>query len=411
MGQIDPAEAARRLTRLDEAFRPSGPVTDANLFAGRLEQLASVAEAVTGVGQHVVIYGERGVGKTSLASVSSLLQRGRGAVTMRVNCDPSDNFASLWRKVTDELVLEQASGDADYARRLREPAERAADVLLEADEVGPSQVRLATRHLSNAGQVVVVFDEFDQLADRETKTMFSNTIKLLSDNVETTTLVAVGVADSVHELIAGHESIARALVQVQMPRMALGELRQIIDDGLARLDLTITDDAAYEAVIIPQGFPQFAHLLGQEGARQALLHDRGIVGEQDMDEGMRVAASKLEATLTQAYVRATASARSTTFPDVLLACALASVDELGFFSPADVRRPYSIITGSGREIAHFNPQLQALAEERGEPLERVGEPRRRRFRFRDPMMQPYIILRGVADGRVQTQMLRSLRGD
>jgi hypothetical protein len=47
----------------------------------------------------------------------------------------------------------------------------------------------------------------------------SATIKTLSDNASSikTTLILVGVADSVDELIGEHQSIERAIKQVPMP--------------------------------------------------------------------------------------------------------------------------------------------------------------------------------------------------
>src|SRR5690349_10398978 len=51
------------------AFQPRTPITTKELFAGRWNQMTTLADAVSQPGLHVVIYGERGVGKTSLANV------------------------------------------------------------------------------------------------------------------------------------------------------------------------------------------------------------------------------------------------------------------------------------------------------------------------------------------------------
>src|ERR1044072_8194504 len=56
-----------------EAFRPAAPVDDLELFAGRERQRGEVISAVTQVGYHVGLYGERGVGKTSLAGVRAAI--------------------------------------------------------------------------------------------------------------------------------------------------------------------------------------------------------------------------------------------------------------------------------------------------------------------------------------------------
>src|ERR1017187_1498602 len=52
-----------------KVLQPRTPITNRELFAGRWSQLTTVADAVAQPGLHVAIYGERGVGKTSLANV------------------------------------------------------------------------------------------------------------------------------------------------------------------------------------------------------------------------------------------------------------------------------------------------------------------------------------------------------
>ena len=47
-----------------KAFQPRTPITTKDLFAGRWSELTTISDAVHESGLHVVIYGERGVGKT-----------------------------------------------------------------------------------------------------------------------------------------------------------------------------------------------------------------------------------------------------------------------------------------------------------------------------------------------------------
>ena len=59
-----------RMILSSQAFNPSGPVSDRDLFAGRESQLTDILGAVGQSGQHAILFGERGVGKTSLASLT-----------------------------------------------------------------------------------------------------------------------------------------------------------------------------------------------------------------------------------------------------------------------------------------------------------------------------------------------------
>lgn len=375
-----------------------------DLFSGRREQLASVMEAIGSVGQHAVIFGERGVGKTSLAATCADIARRNGAFAMRVNCDQSDNFATLWQKVIDEFLVVLPGVDEDLRPAVSKAAEQAAEVLNFGD-IGPNQVRVAFRHITALMPVVVFFDEFDQIADEGALNLFSNTIKLLSDQIEDVTLVSVGVSDSVADLIAGHVSIQRNLVQVRMPRMTRDELGGIFDKGLTRLEMTATDEAKAFVRRVPRGLPQYAHMLGQEGARQALLAGSSVVEFSHVFNGMQVGLTKLDHSLASAFDEATYTPRPSNYADVLYACVLVDPDDDGYFSPASLRAPFSLIVGQHRQIDHYNPNLVTLSQDRGCILFRKGPERSRRYRFRDPLMEPYVLLKGISSGRIELEKM------
>ena len=63
----DRAEELRVLA--GNVFKPRTPIAVRAFFAGRWAQITTLADAVGQTGLHVVIYGERGVGKTSMANV------------------------------------------------------------------------------------------------------------------------------------------------------------------------------------------------------------------------------------------------------------------------------------------------------------------------------------------------------
>ena len=72
-----------------KVFTPATPVSESALFAGRMKELRRVIDTISQRGRHSMIFGERGVGKTSLASVISSRLRVPDAVVIapRVNCD------------------------------------------------------------------------------------------------------------------------------------------------------------------------------------------------------------------------------------------------------------------------------------------------------------------------------------
>ena len=203
-----------------QVFTPGSPVSERDLFAGRQDQINRIMEAVSQRGFHAVLFGDRGVGKTSLANVLSAFLQEVGAKVLfaRANCDATDDFSSLWRKVLQEItVLEIREGigfDAKKKQLHRKLVEALPEVLR------PDDIR---RTLTFAGQsitLVIAIDEFDRLTDRVVAALVADTVKALSDSASPATVILIGVADSVDQLIEGHRSIERSLVQVPMPRMS-----------------------------------------------------------------------------------------------------------------------------------------------------------------------------------------------
>ena len=100
------------------AFTPASPVSEKELFAGRIAQVRLVVDAINLPGQHAIIYGERGVGKTSLANILSsrlVSKNGVEAIAPRINCDGTDNFEALWKKALGEIEVEKTTEGMGFA--------------------------------------------------------------------------------------------------------------------------------------------------------------------------------------------------------------------------------------------------------------------------------------------------------
>src|ERR1017187_869291 len=107
-------DALALAARASKVFQPRTPITTKDLFAGRWGELTKVSDAVNQPGLHVVIYGERGVGKTSLANVVrptiwALDKFGREGqevpdrLVVKTVSTSSDTFSSIWEKLFQEI--------------------------------------------------------------------------------------------------------------------------------------------------------------------------------------------------------------------------------------------------------------------------------------------------------------------
>jgi Cdc6-like AAA superfamily ATPase len=391
----------RREAEVGEAFSPTAPVDRRDLFSGRTDQIRALIEIVSERGRHGVIYGERGVGKTSLASVGALIVERDDLVAVKVNCAEDDTFDTIWRKALSRITFSRERAVAGFESD-PEVERMSAEAYLRPDATS-HDLEMAMTQVTRATQVAVFVDEFDRVESPEVHRKMADTIKAFSDQGVRCTVVLVGVADDVGQLVAEHASIERALRQVHMPRMSPEELGDVIDRGLGSLSMTIDPIAKKRIVALSQGLPHYTHLLAQESAKRAVWIDGPDVDEVTRDnvlEGMRKAVEASPQTLTQRYHEATSSPhKKTLYPDVVLAAAVTTGDELGYFAPAQLRQPLRAITG--REdlgIPTFSQHLHALCEpDRGSILQRTGTPRRYRFRFSNPLMQPYALMKALGD--------------
>jgi hypothetical protein len=103
--------------------------------------------------------------------------------------------------------------------------------------------------------------------------------------------------------------------------------------------------------------------------------------------------------------------RENLYRQVLLASALARADDFGYFAAADVREPMTRIMGRPFEIPAFSRHLNDLCEQlRGPVLHKIGSAHRFRFRFLNPLMQPFVIMNGLSSGMIDAALLQQLGG-
>ena len=377
-------------------FTPGKPVSNLDLLAGREKQIGKVLEAVFSPGQHAAIYGERGVGKSSLANLiyDMVFATGKESfIPVRINCSAMISYHEIWREIFRQIQLNSARGETMLEDQV-------------SDTPNSEDIRQIFEQASNSS--IVVIDEFDRV-DEITAAAMSDTIKTLSDRDADTTLVLVGVADSVEQLIYEHLSIDRALIQIPMPRMSRDELIAIVTKGMTRLpELSIEEGLGKRMADISKGLPHFTHLLAKHSALSAINDGRRRIVRKDYESALKTATEDKSQTLGQAYLKATHSARETIFEEVLLACALAT-DERGFFGAKDVKRPLARIMNKPVKIEAYIRHLDKFSQEaRGPVLKKGGQKRKFQYSFVEPMMQPYVLMKALTEGKITEEQLSVL---
>jgi hypothetical protein len=64
-----------------------------------------------------------------------------------------------------------------------------------------------------------------------------------------------------------------------------------------------------------------------------------------------------------------------------------------------------MLPGKNYQASTFALHMNAFCEpERAQVLQRFGTPRNYRYRFSDPMLQPFVILKGLNEGRLTDEI-------
>lgn len=377
------------------------PIDEEALFAGRAAEINKILRTVMDRSKHVALFGERGVGKTSLANIfwKRFYKTLSSFIVARVQAGPQDTFSSLWVRALEELhAAAVASGKPEYA-----PVE------YKFEAITPSQIRRELQKCAPNALPIIIVDEYNELRDNSAKLLTANLLKEFYDFSVTSTLIIVGVADNISELIHDHSSVDRALVHISLNRMSDDELKEIIEKRLSRTIMRFNSDAIWTIVTLSRGLPFFTQMLSKHAAIHAIERHRLEVTNADIEASMDMFIKDAEVSFRESYRKATRSNQENFFQQSLLACALAKTDDHGFFTANDVVEPYSAIMGERKRHAHFEKHLRRFSsDEGGNILIKRGGERQLTFRFTDPMMQPYVIIRGIQTGMIDQKAKTTL---
>lgn len=372
-----------------------GPLQE--LYPGRAAEIRLMMQAVRDPAKHILLYGERSLGKTSLSNtfwrVRSTLDQ--PVLVARVQVYPSDDFSSLWSRALEE-----------FKSVFRDSQEIRSDFA----HVTPDIVRREFQKLPARLGAIMIVDEFDLLRAKEARELTANLLKSLHDHATNVTILLIGVAENVEDLLINHQSLRRVLTLVKLERMNVADLTKILDSRLQLTPLRISDDARTEIVRLSCGLPYYVQTLGRFATLNAIKSHRLLVESEDVNVALANFLDESGKLFDNDYQVATESQQDKNiFQEVILACALTSCDLGGMFKPSDVTKTLNVINPEGLH-SHARVQQylsQFTLERRGKILIRSGVKAGYRYRFSDALMQPFIIMRGI-NGAMIDRRLRDL---
>jgi len=231
----------QKIKLVSEIFTPFTPVTVPSRFFGRTKEKEQLIKALIAPGRHVVIFGGRGAGKTSLINVSlNELKKLSKFELVKYSCSENDSYEHIWSEFlskTDQLyqknIIETKSGrNLEAGVKIPIAKGGAKSIYEEKFETKPifeadcRPSRLVNDYFNQ--DIIFFIDEFDRITCINTKKFIADTIKTASDYRARTKLVISGVSDTTEELIGVHSSTIRNLQDIKLALMPKQTISSII---------------------------------------------------------------------------------------------------------------------------------------------------------------------------------------
>ncbi len=389
-GRPPEADTAQLHARLRDAFTPTRPKHDAGMFSGRFREMERIIAAIEEERAHVVVFGERGSGKTSLCNILAGKAGEAGYHILQYACSSGIGFEEIFRNFMRRLPgTFLAEGLGAGHRRVENFAHLLPEGAFGVTELIEVFARIHDRH------VILIIDEYDRVESEEVKNKLAELMKIMSDASVPVTLLLIGVADDVRHLFGKHPSLQRTLVTVPMPLMARRDLEGLIAAGETHAGLTFVPEVREAIIDYAQGLPYQAQLLCLFAARNAVRRHSRQVEREDLRYAVERAAEEAESRIKEAYSQAVGTPVETAFQDLIYHAARAHSDEFGSFTAADVAAAGAPAEGDGSLLALQMPLMKLTEAERGSVLRRLMTANGPRYQFSTQALRNFVLVKEV----------------
>jgi KaiC/GvpD/RAD55 family RecA-like ATPase len=301
---------------LHTKLSPSDAIQTPELLRGRADQLSEIRQALFSAGRQIFIYGDRGVGKTSLAQTVAFQHQSSERNPILVGCSPDSTCFSIARDIareafpTDPRTAKQTKQNG-MSLSFKGVGAETRNSEEKCDFKLPESLNEAIRLLNyvaqnHSGHPVVVVDEFDQISNKNEQIMFANLVKQVADKKVRLVLIFCGIGTSLDDLFNAHLSAPRYFHPVKLERLSYEARFEIVDSAAEHLGITVDNTTRWRIPMISDGFPHYVHLICEKLFWKVYLARNGghVTGDL-FEQALASAAEALEPELKKPYEKAT----------------------------------------------------------------------------------------------------------
>lgn len=259
------------VTVLRSKLSVRAPIKSIERLVGREKELELIKESLYDDGGHVFLYGDRGVGKSSLAATVASQYQSSDNEPIHIPCGKDTEFYQTVEEIA-ERVLRRSGAKRTYLAdhtinlkiyklKIKEKEEEVSipkiDSMFSAVDIMEDVARVHSDH------PVIVIDEFDQIECAKQRARFAHFLKDLGDRGVGIKFIFTGIASSLYQLLGDHESSFRQLFTLKVERLYWTKREEITLNATRAFGLEIDEDVLHQIAKISNGFPYFVHLLTQ----------------------------------------------------------------------------------------------------------------------------------------------------
>ncbi|QPQ54232.1 ATP-binding protein [Allosphingosinicella flava] len=392
-------------------FFPSKAITSPEHLFGRSKQLDQISRAFASDGKQVFIYGERGVGKTSLAKTAAIIHQSSDNDPAIVSCEATSTFRQIMEDVaiaclpTENLINKVTStrginiGVKGMNIELAQQIESGS--IPPITNINRAIAILKYIALKHSNKPIVIIDEFDRIEDPAQKKSFAEFIKQISDQDLPIKFIFCGISRDIESLIGQHFSAGRYMAPVELGPLPHDALWQIFDQAEITFGITIDRELKIRAGRIADGYPYFMHLIGDclLWNMYAEQPQADVATPEIFEKSVQQAVEDAEPMLRDCYDTATKKYANEDYHEILWAVSAVTVfpkkwDEIYdkyYRNIIHANTPESMLT----KDQFYKRILKLTKESHGEIL-RTNE--NGWYEFRENVVRSYVRLRAVEAG-------------
>ena len=234
-------------SKINKVLSSAHPINTPEKLKGRDEELEEIARLLYMDGRSVFIYGDRGVGKSSLGATSAFQYQSSDKPVIVVGGSPDETFNSIVANIANQALgssrthsVKKTSNTGFEWRGLKwsfghEVSQKS--IIDELNTIGDAVDLLAEVGSVYSEKPIVLLDEFDAILDDSERNRFAALLKALGDRGVNLKFIFTGVGRSLDQLLGAHLSAQRQIVGVEVPRLGWNARLEIVTEAARHFDL------------------------------------------------------------------------------------------------------------------------------------------------------------------------------